>query len=173
LAIPISLTWYEEQMATGVGRFRQSRAIKLGLKQDKNFNHDALSAHILGACAELAVAKVLGICFSGTIGTFKEPDLPHEIEVRCRSKIWHDLPIYEKDKDNRRFVLVTGKNPNFLVHGWADGSFRKPEFWRILDRNRPAIWAIPKSRLHPIVSLMRIIHSERAKAIQNLLEGAK
>lgn len=171
MAIPVSLTWYEAEMATGVGCNRQSRAIKLGLKQALNFNHDSLAAHILGACAELAVAKVLGICFSGTIGTFKEPDLPHKIEVRCRSKFWHDLPIYEKDKDDRRFVLVTGKSPNFIVHGWADGTFRKPEFWRILDPNRPAIWAIPKGRLHSIVSLMQIIHAERAKAIQNLLEG--
>lgn len=171
MAIPVSLTWYEAEMATGVGCNRQSRAIKLGLKQALNFNHDSLAAHILGACAELAVAKVLGICFSGTIGTFKEPDLPHKIEVRCRSKSWHDLPIYEKDKDDRRFVLVTGKSPNFIVHGWADGTFRKPEFWRILDPNRPAIWAIPKGRLRSIVSLMRIIHAERAKAIQNLLEG--
>ena len=160
-------------MATGVGRFRQSRAMKLGLKEHNNFNHDPLAAHILGACAELAVAKILGICFSGTIGTYKEPDLPHEIEVRCRTKFWHDLPIYERDKSNRRFVLVTGKSPDFVVHGWADGSFRKPEFWRKLNPNRPAIWAIPKSRLHPIVSLMRIIHAERAKTIQNLLEGVK
>lgn len=62
----------EGLMAATIGVNRHLAAVKRGLENKHGANSDrAWQYHIEGACGELAVAKSLGISWSGSINTFK------------------------------------------------------------------------------------------------------
>lgn len=149
----VNLSWHEAAMAAEVGRMRQLASIKAGLRDAYGCKSDGWSEHIEGACGEMAVAKHLGIYWDGSVNTFSRDDLP-VCQVRTRSDHSYDLIIRPQDKDESRFVLVTGKCPQYIVHGWikaAEG--KKPEFLRE-HGGRPAAYFVPKDILSPIETLL-------------------
>ena len=73
-----------------------------------------------GACGEVAVAKAMGRYWGGSVNTFKSIGDLVSVgwEIRTRAEHSYDLIIRDDDQDDRVFVLVTGKAPNYVVRGW-------------------------------------------------------
>jgi hypothetical protein len=170
----VELAWFEVAIGSEVGRLRQLNAMKKGSKPSHSYNREPWADHINGACGELAVAKALGIYFPGSVGTYGQPDLPHQIQVKTRSEHWQELALRETDNSQHRYVLVTGKAPSFRLVGWAQGNqFRIPQYRKYMDENRPPAWVIPHEALWPISSLVEVIQVEINAINKRHLEGAK
>ena len=110
--IEVRLKDYEVLQAAMTGMMRQVSAIKR--KSVSKINGREWQAHIEGACGELAVAKVMGRYWGGSINTFKTGgDIDSTgWEVRTRSSHDYDLIVRDDDDDERVFILVTGSAPD-------------------------------------------------------------
>src|SRR5215203_569659 len=110
--------------------------------------------HLCGACGEKVAARFLDHYWSGNLGQFRAPDVA-EIQIRTSTSDTGDLILHEEDKDNDRFILVTGIGPRFTVRGWLfarEGKLRK--WWRDPAKDRPAFF-VPQSELHPMAEFAR------------------
>jgi hypothetical protein len=102
---------------------------------------------IEGALGELAVAKHLGIFWSG--GRQGDEDLPG-FEVRTRSRPDYDLIVHPEDRDESRFVLVTGALGHYHLVGWILGKDAKFDgWWKDPAGGRPAFF-VPQYALRPM-----------------------
>jgi len=154
----VTLTWPEMQLATNVGMLRQLSALQKMRpdRYDKGANGlGPFEKHILGAQSELAVAKLLNVFWSGTIGEIDKPDLigrdGERLQVRSRSRGDGELILHPADLDTDKFFLVCATGPQtFNVAGWlfaADG--KRQEYWR---ENAPwPAFFIPASLCHPVI----------------------
>lgn len=154
----VKLTASEVLMASNVGRSRHMRALLR--EQRPRFAEEypgrLWAAHIEGACAELAVAKVLGVYWAGTIDTYRAADmvfLGHDVEVRWRAD-GAFLKVRERDPDDRVVVLVKGQCPAYEIVGWILGRHAKENMWRRdpHQRGKPAYF-VPWNNLQPIERL--------------------
>ena len=151
--IAVTLNSYELAQAGTTGLLRNIAALKRGYK---NKNETAnWQNHVEGACGEVAVAKLLGKYWGGSINTFKEGgDLDATgWEVRTRSSHHYDLIIRKDDADDRVFILVTGNAPNYQVHGWilaADG--KQPKWLKDYGGHGDAYF-VPKDALRRLGDL--------------------
>lgn len=105
----------------------------------------------LGACAELAVAKWLGIPWTRSVGTYhREADVGEDIDVRCTDREHGRLILRESDQPYRWFVLVTGSPPNMMLQGYirAEDGMR-PEWYRD-PHGYGGAWFVPQVALTPI-----------------------
>lgn len=150
---PVTLNSYELAQAGTTGLLRNIAALKRGYK---NKNETAnWQNHVEGACGEVAVAKLLGKYWGGSVNTFKEGgDLDATgWEVRTRSSHHYDLIIRKDDADDRVFILVTGNAPNYQVHGWilaADG--KQPKWLKDYGGHGDAYF-VPKDALRGLGDL--------------------
>jgi hypothetical protein len=152
---PVTLTWYEAAMASEIGRLRQLASVKAGRQDQHGFTGDGWSEHIEGACGECAVAKVLGIYWNGSIDAFKDDDLPG-LQVRTRSLHDWDLLVRPQDSDSAIWVHVTGRCPDYRIHGWLHGYEAKQSCWLQSHGGRPPAYFVPSSALHPINELPKL-----------------
>lgn len=148
----VLLTWHEAAMASEIGRLRHLVSVKRGLIDKHGFDGDGWSEHIEGACGELAVAKLLGVFWDGSVNTFELPDLPG-LQVRTRSQPYYDLLV--RPGDTGRFVLVTGKCPRYTVRGWIDAEDAKRDEWKKTYGGRPGAYFVPQSELKQMADLPR------------------
>lgn len=128
--IEVRLKDYEVLQAAMTGMMRQVSAIKR--KSVSKINGREWQAHIEGACGELAVAKVMGRYWGGSINTYK---MGGDIdstgwEVRTRSSHDYDLIVRDDDDDERVFILVTGSAPDYRVQGWIRAADAKRQEWQ-------------------------------------------
>jgi hypothetical protein len=147
----VTLTSSEVFLASMVGARRRIAAVYQNQSRDvfagEDFNWQT---DIEGACAEMAVAKALGIYWSGPVNTFKAPDVG-EFQVRHTRLQSGSLIIRPSDRDVERFVLVTGKIPRFVVHGWILAADAKKERFLTAPNGKPSCWMVPQSELQPLV----------------------
>lgn len=99
-----------------------------------------------GACAEVAVAKLLNKFWCGGVGTFKNPDVGN-YQVRWTHREDGCLIVRPTDADHEYFILVTGTIPNYKVIGWIKGALAKKEIWKRGPNGRPAAYFVPQSAL--------------------------
>lgn len=147
---------HEMAIASHVACMRQIENLEAGRKDAYGAQADAAGwgLHIIGACGEMAVAKLLNVYWNGSLGNLKADDVGKH-QVRTRTLHTYDLLVHPEDPDDRVFILVTGLPPKFRVHGWTMGWMGKlPEYWKDPAGGRPAFF-IPKGRLCPIEQLMR------------------
>lgn len=139
-------------MASEVGRLRHLAAIKAGRRDQHGFEGDGWSVHIEGACGECAVAKALGLYWNGSINTFKADDIPGA-QIRTRSR--HDWQLYVRPHESNQaaWILVTGRCPNYQIHGWLYGHEAKQEQWLCDHGGRPPAYFVPNSELRLITDL--------------------
>jgi hypothetical protein len=154
--IAIMLTTYEMAMAAKCGATRNICAMIKGCSNAYGLEEDyGWGKHIEGACGEIAVAKALGLFWSPTVNTFgSEPDIKPDIEVRTRSRHDYELTIRPKDDQARRFVLVTGVAPTFVVRGYCIGAHARRDEWLHDYGGRPPAWFVPQAELCDIRELM-------------------
>lgn len=150
---PVTLTLAECLLACQVGTARQLSAIVQGKQNSHGFRGQGFDIHILGAAGELALAKALGIYWTGHINTFKQPDLGTNIQVRTRSSHTYDLIVRDGDADDELFVLVTGTLPAFHIWGWIRGGDAKQREYLKTYGSRPEAFFVPHDALHPLATL--------------------
>lgn len=137
---------------------RQQSAVEKKLKDSVRKQRDwvdSLSGHIKGVIGEMAVAKALGIPYSGTLDTFRTvADVGRYLEVRHRSNPAWDLIIRDDDSDSKIYILSRGLPPGAIeIAGWTLGKDAKQKRW--LDTKgglRPAYF-VPAEFLQPMDGL--------------------
>ena len=149
--IKVSLNWREIFSAAEIGISRHIESEKKGLKNKHGLNsYDGWRVNIEGAIGELAYAKAMNKFWPMSVNTFKSiPDVDQE-EIRTRSEDYYDLLVRDDDPDDRIYVLVTGKIPNFIVRGWMLGRDAKQTKWKKNYANRPPAYFVPQAFLHDL-----------------------
>lgn len=155
----IELTWFEVAMASHVGWMRQLTSLRAGRQDRHGFDGLGWAEHIEGACGELAVAKLLGVFWNGSVDTFDAADLPRGLQVRTRSLDTYELLVRPNDHDGARFVLVTGKAPLFWVRGWILARDAKRDEWMQNHGGRPSAYFVPHVALRRIDELDEVATS--------------
>jgi len=156
----VTLTAQEMRVAAMVGAGREienliegKRPTVGGLRANNYW-----SMHILGAQAELALAKYLGFYWSGMRPNRNDGDVG-PLEVRWTDRDDGCLLLHPNDPSDRAFVLVTGTGPEFVLRGWAfAGSVKLDHYWRT-DTGRPAFF-VPQEALFGMEDLKRNLGRE-------------
>jgi len=134
-------------LAAQAGIMRQVENCKIGREP----YHGAGSGndwqlHIEGCLGEFALAKYLGVHWSGK-GKLRDPDVG-EVDVRTGARDSHRLILHDDDPDDRVFWLLCGVNGNYTVKGWITGlDGKKKVYWSDPVGGRPAYF-IPQSALN-------------------------
>lgn len=104
---------------------------------------------IEGALGELVVSRVLGIPWTGRIGTTGGGDVG-PFGVRTRPKHEWDMIIQPWDDDNRPMICVTGLNGVYRIWGWIYAEEGKRDEW-FIDRTGQGrhCYYVPKEHLSP------------------------
>lgn len=150
----VSLTEFEVWWASLVGTRRQVESLRKGLshKAGLKAEDNDFSYHIIGALAELALAKALNLYWPGSVNTFKEPDV-HIYHVRWTSNSKRGLIVRPHDPDGI-YVLVTGNANKMTVHGYAHSSeIKDNKYLSSPDPTRPPCYELPRGLLKPINTL--------------------
>lgn len=144
------LTDMEQRLAVECGCRRQLESLRMGSPDGHGFRGDGWGIHIEGAAAELAVAKLLGLYWPASVGSYHDADLEHDIQVRLRREHKYELIVRPDDNDEHRYVHVTGTLPNFIVWGAIFGREAKQSEWLHDYGGRPAAYFVPREALLPI-----------------------
>lgn len=145
----VSLELCEVLMASQIGATRHIAALKRGLNGKHGCSPEsAWQVHIEGACGEQALAKCLGIYWSGSINTFKHGGDVGCYQVRTRSRHDYELIIRPGDQQDSVFFLVTGLAPNYVVRGWIIGRNGRQDAWWKTHGGREGAWFVPQASLH-------------------------
>lgn len=149
----VHLNPFELWLAGMVGSKRQIEAIRQNLPDRHGYDGDGWSIHTEGAAGEMAFAKAVGLYWNGSVNTFKREGDVVGYEVRTRSRHNYELIIRPNDPDDRIYVLVTGRSPDFRVVGWIRGRDGKRPEWLRTYGNRPAAHFVPHGALKPLEAL--------------------
>lgn len=146
----------EFSLCVQVANARQVSSLKKKGKDSVNRKSnwvEELDKHIIGCIGELAVAKVVGVTWSGSVDTFKtESDLGDNLQARHRSNPNFSLIVRDNDKDNDVFILSRGLPPGAVeIVGWIRGEdAKKPEYIKDYGSyGRPAYF-VPDNKLMSI-----------------------
>ena len=146
----VRLTRGEFFQAAMAGMMRQISAIARGRHDVHGFAGAGWDLHVEGACGEYAVAKWANLFWNGTVGRIDCNDVG-ELEVRTTSHRSKNLILRPKDPDDRVFVSVYGRAPEFELVGWIHAKEGKDrEHWREPDNGRPGAFFVAPEFLHPM-----------------------
>jgi hypothetical protein len=165
LDITITLTWAEMLIAANIGVMRNVQSLKLGRGRMDSLTTQfggmdyAWSTNIEGAAGEMAVAKHLGLFWSGAVGDIKANDVgPYQVKTNTSRK-WDDLILRDWNDPNKIYIGVLSFVPKFVITGWIAGSDgMKKEFHRDGVPGMPAYF-VPRSLLKPMSDLPTIAQS--------------
>lgn len=146
----VTLTSMEMLMACLVGVRRNIESIEQKLHANHGFMGNAWEIHIEGACAEMAVAKVLENYWGGPVNTFKDADIGQKIQVRSTQYKTGCLIVRKDDSSDDIYYLVTGIAPTYIIRGWLYGRDARKKKWLQAPAGRPPAWFVPQDALrHP------------------------
>jgi hypothetical protein len=152
-SISVELTPSEIYLSGQVGVRRRMNGSMMGKAANRlrDQSKDTWDADIEAACAECAAAKALDRFWSGAVNTFSAPDLiGGKIGIKYTDWATGRLALKERDPIGQIYVLVTGKCPRFVVHGYMSGAqIKTKEFW---DEEKQGWW-VPQDRLLNIEDL--------------------
>ncbi len=169
--IEVVLDWPELTHGATIGIMRQISAIAhrrrevRGVRSGREWQWDA---HIEGACAELAVARHLGLYWHALVRSVDPaapcPDVGSNIQVKRRPadpsgrKI--DLRLNDADLDECPYVLVVGNAPRYQIRGWILGRNGKRKEWSDPGDGRPCYF-VPCDQLRPMPDLVEMLAGVR------------
>lgn len=157
--IEVTLSWADLRWAAQVGCERHIQALEQALPDSFGFHGDGWQVHVEGACGELAFARATNRVWDASVGRFEGMggDLESEfgaIQVRTRSKHWHELLVRPSADPDDIYVLVTGTAPTYLVWGAARaGRVMCPEYLQT-HGERVAAYFVPKYELRSLSPLI-------------------
>jgi hypothetical protein len=130
----VTISADEWSLCVQVANARQVSSIKKKGKDTVNKKQgwlEEFTPHIIGCVGEMAVAKALGVTWTGSVDTFKTvSDLSGNIQVRHRSDPRWDLIVRKNDSDSDVFILSRGMPPGAIeVVGKIRGGDAKREEW--------------------------------------------
>ncbi len=156
----INLTKPEARLATYVGVERilhdifEDRVKGMELASGEEFKHWDEAIH--GAGAECAWARFSGEYWDMHYSDFNRPDFPPDKGIRQTDLKNGGLIVRPGDHDDHRFILITGRIPNFFVVGWLPVGEAKQEKYFCLNnplcKQKPCpcnkkYWRVPQSDL--------------------------
>ena len=149
----VRLEWQEALAASQAGLYRTLYALykcnghKYGLARGEQ----DLGRDVRSTLAELAVAKYLGVFWSGLAKDCKDTTL---CEVRSTPKPDNPLVIRDSDSPDDIFVLVTTEQiPALRLVGWIRARDGMLDSYVKAPCGRPPAYFIPQSALHPMEDL--------------------
>lgn len=152
--IEVTLQWFEVSAATHIANLRRTEQIRNDrFRPTFSPRDDEWTTEQDGACAEMAVAKFLGTYWSGSVNSFKLPDL-RNVQVRHTSRSSGRLIVRQNDSDLDVYVLVTGTAPTFRVHGGIRGRDAKRDEWLSDPNGRGPAWFVPPEALGDLTKLV-------------------
>lgn len=149
----VRLTWAECEVAVIAGGHRRLRRLRKGTAEAHRWGYDGAdnwSAHVEGAGAEIAVAKLLGRYWSDDQAPDYAGDVGEGVQVRHTTHPAGRLILHREDDPRQTFYLVRGQLPAFEVVGsilGADG--QREDFWGDPGTGRPAYF-VPARALRPV-----------------------
>lgn len=123
----------DEAWAVGIGTERLEEAERNGLRERFAYldREEGLRQHRIGAMAELAFARALGLEWPARVNTFRAlPDVDPNWEVRWSSRA-DRVKVAIDDKPDILVAHVIGRSPGFEIVGCIIAGF--------VQRTRPAI----------------------------------
>jgi len=144
---PIDVQLNAEEVAKAERVARRRAAESTHLADKHGFTGDGMVIDLVGAPAEAAGCKALGLVWSGSVNHFKLPDARHNIQFRGTMLEHGSLIVRPDDDDRDYFALVTGHTPNFRVMGWMLGRDAKKLKWLRSPGGRPPAWFVPQGYL--------------------------
>lgn len=157
----VSLGYSEMAAGAMIGAARQVSSLLAGNEDQHGFSGDGWEAHIEGALAEMAAAKVLNCYWSAPVNTYRKEGGDgiskiggRDVGVRRRSHGWYDMLIRNNDASDAFHICVIGKAPIFRVVGHIVGSEAKQDKWIKKHGGRPPAWFVPQSELSNIEELI-------------------
>lgn len=158
--IIISLNLMELQLAAELGIERQLESLRKKLSDKHGFNGlDKWTIHIEGAAGEMALAKYLNVFFVPTINTFKKGGDVGNYQVRtCLKNDEEDLYLLVRpdDDDERIFIAIWSRCPDYHILGWMKSSDAKQEKWKQFRGGRPPAFFVKPEFLNPMSTLPKI-----------------
>src|SRR5262245_30023508 len=147
MKVTVRLSMTEIILAAVAGVIRNVTCIKEGLANRKYTDDDVSDwqVHIIGSCAECAVAKHLNVYWGGSNRSFKKPDVG-DLQVRATGHPDGHLILRERDVKDETFILAIVRLPFVDIVGatqtWAG---KQDKYWRA-DKNA---WWVPQADLAP------------------------
>jgi len=143
----ISLDTKEILQSAVVGVMRQTENIKLGRVTNHGADpKDAWGLHVAGALAEMALAKALGVYWSGAHGFRSRDVLGYEVRTTHHQN--GRLIVHGDDDDEAKFALVVGRDGTYDIPGWVYGYVAKSDdYWDDPCGGRPAYF-VPQDHLN-------------------------
>lgn len=147
----VSLTKAESMQCVVLGGARRIQSKFKGERDSHGMRGvGAWDNDIEGAMCEMAMAKLMGVYFDPTVGTYKGADLGEKIQVRGTSYKGGKLIVRENDAEDEIFVLMVKAFPRFRLVGWMRGADARRDAWFEDGGNkRPKAWFVPQAELHP------------------------
>lgn len=99
----------------------------------ERYANEMFATHVVGAMAEFAVAKELGLEWDGHVNHFSKPDL---VARKGSGRIWievrytptrRDIKVKDSDPDHALVVGVCGEPPDFEMLGFVKAGTIKAE----------------------------------------------
>lgn len=150
----VKLEWPEYAMAVNNAVLKTMGAIRKGYQNKHGMVGRGWTEGIEGTCAEVAVAKALGIFWDGGVGEFKGPDVSDNLQVRWTDKSTNKLIVRDADRDENTYILVIGECPEYNIVGWIEGTEAKQERYLFGPNGRPPAYFVPQEDLKPIETLI-------------------
>lgn len=114
---------------------------------------EILKREAAAVCAEIAVAKWLGLKLALRINTFHhEADLGQDIEVRCVLRPNQRLQLRQNDNPSRRYILVHMSKFKAKLMGWIHGYDGMMSEYVDDPGGRGWAWFVPQGRLYEMSS---------------------
>lgn len=152
--IVVTLSWAEIMLAAHVGCMRNVQSLRAEREPGNGIGiENTWSPNIEGACGEMALAKYLGVYWSGNIGNLKADDVgSYQVKTNMSRRL-DDLILRDTDTTERFYVSVLSFLPRFIICGWIHGPDGKQGKWkREGSPGRPAFF-VPRNVLHDIDTL--------------------
>ena len=152
-----------------VGCRRRIRSIQQNLRtagDASGKDPDTWTHNIEGAIGEMAVAKALGVYWSGSVDTFKNLLDIENFEIRCRTRPNYELFVRPHDPGDRWYLLVLGESDNRKEEG-------KPPIYRVVgvmrgsDAKRPEWLKNPGKGFKPAY----FVPTDQLIDIENFIDG--
>ena len=156
------LEQFECQFAGLVGLHRQIESVFSDRKPQfpEQFPNQMFATHVVGAMAELYVAKILGVEWEGHINHFSKPDL---ILIKNSQRVWvevrytpkrSDIKVKDSDPDNAIVIGVTGAPPDFKILGYVRALMVKTSYEQQAPAKGKPAWFAPAESHTPIEKLI-------------------
>ena len=131
----------------GIARRIDSKKKNLGNKAP---TENQWQVDVEGALAELAVGKALNLYAGLTIGNYGGADVGR-YHVRYSPRPDACLILRPDDKADGWYVLVTGLEGDYTVHGYIYGREAQQREWWKAPNDRPGAWFVPQAALEAFV----------------------